>query len=383
MHNGGNRVAKFDRYMLSQLLVLFGFFSLVLVAIFWINRAVVLFDRLIGDGQTALVFLEFTALGLPKLIATVLPIATFAASVYVTNRLTTDSEMTVMQATGTGPWRLARPVLAFGICVAIFMALLSNFLEPLAQAQLEEREREIAQNVTARLLTEGTFLHPTKQVTFYTRVIDTDGVLRDVFLSDRRNPDQDVIYTAAEAYMVRNNDATTLIMVDGLAQRLEKDGQRLSTGKFADFSFDISRLVSGDAAKSFDIRNTTTPGLLGNWKEIADKSNRSVGDIAEEVHTRFAQPLFCIVAALVGFSTLLIGGFSRFGVWREIVIAFGLLIVLDGARGTLTNQVSDQASLWPLIYVPSLIGGVLCALMLLHASHPAWRARMIRRKATT
>lgn len=376
-------MAKFDRYMLSQLLVLFGFFSLVLVAIFWINRAVVLFDRLIGDGQTALVFLEFTALGLPKLIATVLPIATFAASVYVTNRLTTDSELTVMQATGTGPWRLARPVLAFGLCVAMFMALLTNFLEPLAQAQLEEREREIAQNVTARLLTEGAFLHPSKQVTFYTRVIDTDGVLRDVFLSDRRNSDQDVIYTAAEAYIVRNDDATTLIMVDGLAQRLETDGQRLSTAKFADFSFDISRLISSDAAKSFDIRNTTTPGLLGDWEEIAQKSDRSVGDIAEEVHTRFAQPLFCIVAALVGFSTLLIGGFSRFGVWREIVIAFGLLIVLDGARGTLTNQVSDQASLWPLIYVPSLVGAVLCALMLLHASHPAWRARMIRRKATT
>jgi lipopolysaccharide export system permease protein len=375
-------VAKFDRYMLSQLLVLFGFFSLVLVAIFWINRAVVLFDRLIGDGQTALVFLEFTALGLPKLIATVLPIATFAASVYVTNRLTTDSELTVMQATGTGPWRLARPVLVFGICVALFMALLTNFLEPLAQAQLKEREREIAQNITARLLTEGTFLHPSKQVTFYTRVIDADGVLRDVFLSDRRNSDQDVIYTAAEAYMVNNGDATTLIMVDGLAQRLENDGQRLSTAKFADFSFDISGLVSGDAAKSSDIRNTTTLGLLGNWAAIAAETNRSLGDIAEEVHTRFAQPLFCIVAALIGFSTLLIGGFSRFGVWREIVIAFGLLIVLDGARGTLTNQVSDQASLWPLIYVPSLIGAFLCTLMLLHASRPAWRARMIRRKAT-
>ena len=80
-------MAKFDRYMLSQLLVLFGFFSLVLVAVFWINRAVVLFDRLIGDGQTALVFLEFSALGMPKLISTVLPLSTFAAAVYVTNRL--------------------------------------------------------------------------------------------------------------------------------------------------------------------------------------------------------------------------------------------------------------------------------------------------------
>ena len=375
-------MARFDRYMLSQLLVLFGFFALVLVSIFWINRAVVLFDSLIGDGQTALVFLEFTALGLPRLIATVLPIATFAAAVYVTNRMTSDSELTVLQATGSSPWVLARPVLVFGVCVALFMATLTNFLVPLATAQLKEREQEIAQNVTARLLTEGTFLHPTKAVTFYTRIIDTDGVLRDVFLSDRRDPLMDIIYTASEAYLLRNGDATTLIMVDGLAQRMEQDGLRLATAKFADFSFDISSLVKSDVIAETKIANLTTPALLRSWDTVQKTSGRSAGAVAEELHARFAQPLFCIIAALVGFSTLLIGGFSRFGVWREIVIAFGLLIFLDGVRGTLSSEVVSNAALWPLLYLPSLIGATIAGLMLLHAANPAWRARLKRRRAS-
>ncbi|MEZ5715915.1 MAG: hypothetical protein R3D85_12530 [Paracoccaceae bacterium] len=56
-------MARFDRYLLAQLLVLFGFFSLVLVSVYWINRAVQLFDKLIGEGsQTAWIFAEFTAL---------------------------------------------------------------------------------------------------------------------------------------------------------------------------------------------------------------------------------------------------------------------------------------------------------------------------------
>ena len=374
-------MARFDRYMLSQLLVLFGFFALVLVSIFWINRAVVLFDRLIGGGQTALVFLEFTALGLPRLIATVLPIATFAAAIYVTNRMTSDSELTVLQATGSSPWALARPVLVFGICIALFMAILSNFLVPMATAQLKQREQEIAQNVTARLLTEGTFLHPTDSVTFYTRIIDTDGVLRDVFMSDRRDPDMDIIYTAAEAYLLRNGDATTLIMVDGLAQRLERTDLRLATAKFADFSFDISTLVKSDVIEETRIANLTTPALLRSCDTVQQTSGCSTGAVAEELHSRFAQPLFCIVAALVGFSTLLIGGFSRFGVWREILIAFGLLIFLDGVRGTLSSEVVGKALLWPLLYVPSLIGAGIAGLMLLHAANPAWRARLKRRGA--
>ena len=48
-------MGKFDRYLFSQLMVLFGFFSLVLVMVYWINRAVVLFDQLIANGQSAIV----------------------------------------------------------------------------------------------------------------------------------------------------------------------------------------------------------------------------------------------------------------------------------------------------------------------------------------
>lgn len=358
---------------------MFGFFSLVLVALFWINRAVVLFDRLIGDGQSALVFLEFTALGLPKLIVTVLPIATFSASVYVTNRMSGESELTVLQAAGTGPWRLARPVFVFGLCVAAMMTVLTHFLVPMAEGQLKQREAEVSRNLTARLLTAGTFLHPTDDVTFYTREIDSDGVLRDVFLSDRRDREEGVIYTAAEAYLTRNGDATTLIMVNGMAQRHDTVTKRLATAKFRDFSFDISPLMGEDSAAALSPRSMITPDLLSDWAAIAARSGIAEGDVAEELHARFAQPLFCLVAAMIGFATLILGGFSRFGVWREAVIAFALLIAIDGMRGTLVNQVRETASLWPLLYLPALIGAVLSIAMLWQAAHPRWTRRLTKK----
>ena len=49
MHKGLLRLTRFDGYLLSQLLGVFGFFSLVMVAVYWVNRAVRLFDQLIGD----------------------------------------------------------------------------------------------------------------------------------------------------------------------------------------------------------------------------------------------------------------------------------------------------------------------------------------------
>ena len=118
-------MAKFDRYLLSQLMVFFGFFALVLVMVYWVNQAVRLFEFLIADGQSAAVFLEFTALTLPNVIRAVLPIAAFVASVYTTNRLSSESELVVVQSMGFSGFRLARPVLAFGIIVAILTSVLT------------------------------------------------------------------------------------------------------------------------------------------------------------------------------------------------------------------------------------------------------------------
>ena len=153
-------MARFDRYMLSQLVVLFGFYGLVLVLLFWVNRAVRLFDQLIANGQTALVFLEFSAMILPGVIVFIIPIASFAAAVSVTNRLNSESELVVAQAAGYGPFRLARPVLVFGLLTALFMLVLTHILVPMSQLRFAERQAEIAENVTARFLTEGSFVHP-------------------------------------------------------------------------------------------------------------------------------------------------------------------------------------------------------------------------------
>jgi len=189
--------------MLSQFLVLFGFLALVLVSIVWINKAVSIFDKLIGDGQPAWVFLEFTALTLPAVIGVILPIAAFAAAVYVIHRLSSESELTVMQAMGYSPLRLVRPVLVFGLMVALMMSVLAHLLIPNSMSQLRLREDEVSRNISAQLLSDGEFLHPAPGITFYIRRITPTGELRDVFMSDRREPAQSTTYTSSRAYGVR------------------------------------------------------------------------------------------------------------------------------------------------------------------------------------
>lgn len=363
-------MSRFDRYVLSQYLLFFSFFALVLVAVFWVNRAVVLFDRLIGDGQTAIVFLEFTALALPNLIRMVLPVAVFASAVWVTNRLQSESELTVLRATGTSPWQMARPALVFGLVTGLMMSTLTHFLLPSSISQLALREQEVSRNVTAKLLTEGHFLHPVKGVTFYIRQIDNNGTLNDVFLSDRRDPQQSVTYTGTQAFLVRDGESTHLIMVNGMAQRLDHSTQQLSTTNFSDFSYDISSLANKSQEIQRNIREIPSWELLSARAEVTLSDGYSPGAQAEELHLRFARALICVAVALIGFSSLMLGAHSRFGVWRQALMAFLLLIIVEGLRGVVSEPVRNNPDLWPMIYLPALFGIAIAVVFLQLAARP-------------
>ncbi len=368
-------LARIDRYILAQLLALFGFFALVLVSVYWINRAVGLFDQLLSDGQTAKVVLEFTALTLPFVIRVVLPIAAFAAAIQVANRLSGDSELVVMQSAGLSPWRLVRPVLVFGLIGAVLMALLTHWLVPASRAQLADRQAEIAENATAQFLTPGTFLYPGRGMTLYIREISEHGELLGLLLSDDRRPDRQVIHTAQKALLVKAETGPKLIMLNGQSQTLihdEGNARRLSVTHFADFTYDIGGLIDRKPRGNRDIDELGSLALWGDPQGTARAAGLTPDLVRLELHERLAQPLQAPVAALIGFAALLMGSFSRFGLARQILTAIAALIVVQFAQTAVADLARRQPGMDLLTWLPPLIGAGIAAAML-------WRAARRRR----
>lgn len=360
-------LSRFDRYLLSQLLALFGFFALVLVSVYWVNRAVGLFDKLLADGHSALVFLEFSLLMLPNVIRLVLPIAAFAAAIYATNRLTQESELVVMQATGFSAFRLARPVVYFGLIVALVHLVLMNLLVPWAQTMYSERSAALSENVTARFLNAGQFMHPASGVTLYIREITELGELKDLFLSDDRDAQERVIYTARKALLARADDGPKLLMFDGSIERLiVKADPTISVTRFSDFTFDLSGVIEVDGPGRLGVADRSTADLiyfLQNPKAArAEKLGR--GKIVQELNLRLAHPMVSIAAAMIGFATLLLGAFSRLGLWRQILGAVAILIAMQAINTVGSAATVKTPALWPLVYVAPLAGiGVSLAIL--------------------
>lgn len=366
-------MSRFDRYLLSQLLSLFGFFALVLVAVYWVNRAVGLFDQLIGDGQSALVFLEFSILTLPNAIRLVLPIAAFASAVYVINRLMQESELVVMQATGFSAFRLARPVLYFGLAVWGMQMVLTNVLVPASQRILSERSAEISQNVTARFLTAGQFMHPSQGITLYIREISPSGELLDLFLADERSESHRAVHTARKAFLVRGELAPKLVMVDGATQRLARKDGRMAVTRFSDFTLDLAGLISVAGTGRVAMNALPTRTLLEASPEAAAATGASVAQMKEEAHSRLAGPLLSVAAPLLGFAALMLGSFSRFGLWRQMAVAVGLLIAVQLVWTWGGSVALEREGAWPAVYLGPTAGIVVSGVLLWWAQRPRRR----------
>jgi lipopolysaccharide export system permease protein len=366
---------RIDRYILSQLLRGFGLFALVLVMVYWVNRAVILFDQLIADGQSAWVFLEFTALALPSIVRIVLPIAAFGATVWAMNRLIADSEVTVLRSAGLSPWRLARPVLWFGLVVAALSAALVHAVGPLAAERLNERRVAIAETATARLLREGEFVSPVPGLTLYIREITPAGELRGLLLSDSRDPAVPVTYAATSAFLVRGAAGPQLVMLGGSVQRLTREDGRLVVTSFADLAYDLGPLLGAPEPGHRASRQLSTWELLRPTPALAEKTGKSPEQLFAEGHDRLAEPLLAPVAALIGFAALLLGPFSRFGLTRQIVGAVVLVVFLQGVEAAATQAMDRDPGLWPAAYLPATVGlGIALGLLAAAAGRRPARA---------
>ncbi|SFH22315.1 lipopolysaccharide export system permease protein [Palleronia marisminoris] len=344
---------KYDRYLLSQFLSLFGFFSLVLVAVYWVNRAVSLFDRLIANGHSAAVFLEFSLLALPNVVRLVLPVAAFAAAVWVANRMRAESELVIAQAAGLSPMRGARAAVVFGATCAVITLILTHVLAPIAEGRLDVRDDEIAMDVSAGLLTPGQFIHPVDGVTLFIDEIGNDGTLGQVFLSDRRSEKRQTTYTADRAILASRDGEAFLVLFDGLSQTLNYETNRLETTSFDEYTV---RVDPGGSEGGGRVRlgGLPTIAIMADFAGTVAATGDTPREIATEIAERTSQGLQSFVAPILGFAAMMLGGFSRFSAWRQVTGAIVALVIYELAyRVTFDAALNTTAPVW-VILLPSL-----------------------------
>jgi lipopolysaccharide export system permease protein len=284
----------------------FGAFVVVLVsltAVIWVTQALREFDLLTSQGQTILVFIGITGLIVPLLVLVIAPIALLIAVAHVLNKLSTDSEIIVMNAAGMKPWLLFRAFMMVALAVAILVGAISAYFAPKGLRMLRDWLTDVHANVVSTIVQPGRFTSIESGVTIHIRERRTNGQLLGIFLDDRRNPKEHLTVLAEVGELIENDQGTFLVLQKGVVQRQVENQRDPAMVVFDRYAFDLSQFAAGAQAVQYSLRERYFWQLL--FPDPKDKIYLEQPDrFRAELHDRLTAPLYPLAFAVIAFAYL-------------------------------------------------------------------------------
>jgi lipopolysaccharide export system permease protein len=284
----------------------FGSFLVVLIsltAVIWVTQALRDVDIMTSQGQSVLVFIGITGLIIPLLVLVIAPIALLIAVAHTLNKMSTDSEIIVMNAAGMPPWLLFRSFMNVAIVVALIVTAISAYFAPKGLRMLRDWLTEVRANVVSTIVQPGRFTPLESGVTIRIRERRPNGQLVGIMLDDRRNPKERLTVLAEMGDLIDNANGTFLVLQKGVVQRREPTRSEPAMVVFDRYAFDLSQFSGGASAVKYSIRERYLWQLL--FPDPKDPMYvEQPGQFRAELHDRMIAPLYPLAFVVLAFAYL-------------------------------------------------------------------------------
>jgi len=309
-----------------------------------------------------------------RLAGYVLPFAFVFGVMVALARLSSDSEITALEALGVGSLRLLWPVALLGTLVAIMTALLLNWGEPWARRDL----RALVLGVAARGgIIEAGALTPLDK--HGARLLYVDGReqnrLQGVLLHDQSNPQRPFTVVAARGdFSFDKNTALAHLRLRGGDVHFEPRAgaayQRIAF-EGLDYTFDMNRLLGGGGSHDpLDPLELTTPEVLeiiAHFEREGHGPPRAHSGLPRyqlEWQRRMALAAAPLLFALAGFplgSGALRRGKRAHGAMLCAALVAAYYLLLQGGDYLATRTAVPAA---PAIWAPNFLFAALAAALI-------------------
>ena len=355
-------MTRLTRYVLRQSFGVTMFITLGLTAAIWLIGSLRLIDFVVNRGVGLKIFGELSILTLPQWLAIVLPVALVIAVIFTYNKLTADSELIVMRATGVSQVGLAKPGVAMALIGTAMMLSLTLYLLPASKNEFKDLQFRIRNQFTSVLLQDGQFNVVSDTLTVYVRARDTNGELLGLLIQDTRDPNRPVTLTAERGAIVQTATAPRVLMLNGTRQTYNLERSELQVLSFERNTLDLGDFQDAPGARQLQPDERYLAELFApSDTETLDQTLRN--RLLVEGHQRLLAPLYCLSFTLVGLACLLTGELNRRGQGRRLLVAFSLVLVLQATDIGFNNLANRAPLAIVLMYlnviIPSILGGYL------------------------
>src|SRR5580658_3351368 len=296
-------MGSIGRYMFRATMGAFVITLVSLTVVIWFTQAMRDFDLITSQRQTLLVFVGITGMIVPLLVMIIAPIALVMAAAHVLNKLSSDSEIIVMNAAGVSPWRLLRPFLASAIVVSLLVAVIAAYVSPRALRELRDWGAQVRADILTNIVQPGRFTTVGGNLTFHIADRRPNGLLVGIFVDDRRDPNEHATYLAEQGEIVKNDSGSFLVLDNGSIQRLEAGQRDPRIVRFNRYPFDLSQFTGSTQNVVYTVREKYLWELL--WPRADDALYAAQPDqYRSELHDRLATPLYPLTFVILAYAFL-------------------------------------------------------------------------------
>lgn len=378
-----------DRYVLREVVPPFAVGLLLVVFALLMNQVLLLTELFIDKGVAAGEALRILGLLVPSILVFALPMAVLMGVLGGLARLASDSEAVALQSLGVGPRRLARPVLAFGLCGALLTLPLALTVAPRANSAWV---RSMAASVVGRVQLKVRpleFNETLPNTVFLVREAGRDDRWRDVFayLADDPAHPRLVLARSGTVRLFPEERRAFLELEDGVVYAWPAAEPETDTvTSFARLEEEIGvedlfpRLSAAKRVREKDIGELVRDLRAMEAVEPGLRDIRQVRAHWIEVHKKFALPAAALVLALLGLPLgLMTGRAGRtggFSLGLAVVLAYHALLTA-GEKLAMDGRLTPWLGMWG----PDLLLAAAAAALALTAGRPRPAGRPARRAA--
>jgi LPS export ABC transporter permease LptF/LPS export ABC transporter permease LptG len=291
------------------------------------------------------------ALSLPHIVVLTLPVAFLLGLLIGIGRLSADSELTALRASGVDLLVLYRPIGALAAATAGVTLVLMLAVVPRTNHLLYAMRLRLSSFAFAQRIQPGVFSPEIAGLRVYAEGASTDRrELTGLIIADRSNPEGPQLTLARRGWLELEEEQGRLWLrvEDAERHHVAEDGRRYDVT-----SFSRQRMVLQD--------NGPTLGV--SEKQIREQTLRELLDRAgartrrpedrrlalTEVHKKFALPAACLVFGLIGLPLGIVnrrgGRAAGFAVSIAIVLLYYALLATGEARA-IEGRMSPGLAMW-------------------------------------
>lgn len=352
-----------DRYIFMMLVTATVLIAVILASIIFLTQSMRFLELVMNSGASTTAFWMLTVLALPRFFEIILPIALMAGTIFVYNKMVVDSELVVMRAVGTTPWRMARPALILSLIIGVVLYVMMAWLGPKSLSDMHNLRQIVKAHYSSLLLRKGIFNEIDDGLTVFIRDKSSEGELQGLLIHDNREADKpEVTIIARRGVFVKTEQGQEVIVYEGSRQEIDHESGALNRLDFSRYTIDLPD-GSGDVRQRW-----REPDERTLWELFhPDPENRfdvkHKRDFFVEINRRLISPLLAINYTIITLSILLLGPIHRHGQGMRIAAAILSVMIIQGLYLVAYSAAGDSnaglVAMYILVFAPLLTGAFM------------------------